>query len=49
VHNPVHMTAWPDEDRRSRIVFIVDGIDPDLVRRSLTAFNGLGVQSAERV
>ncbi len=49
VHNPVHMTAWPDEDRRSHIVFIVDGIDPDLVRRSLTAFNGLGVQAAERV
>jgi G3E family GTPase len=49
VHNPVHMTAWPDEDRRSRIVFIVDGIDPDLVRRSLTAFNGLGVQAPERV
>ncbi len=49
VHNPVHMTAWPDEDRRSRIVFIVDGIDPDLVRRSLTAFNGLSVQAPERV
>jgi G3E family GTPase len=43
VHNPVHMTAWPDADRRSRIVFIVDGLDPDLVRRSLAAFNGLGM------
>ncbi len=49
VHNPVHMTAWPGDDRRSRIVFIVDGIDPDLVRRSLTAFNGLGAHAAERV
>lgn len=49
VHNPVHMAAWPDEDRRSRIVFIVDGLDPDLVRRSLTAFNGLGARAAERV
>jgi G3E family GTPase len=48
VHNPVHMAAWPDEDRRSRIVFIVDGLDPDLIRRSLAAFNGLGVLSAER-
>jgi G3E family GTPase len=38
VHNPVHMTGWPDDDRRSRIVFIVDGLDPDLVRRSLAAF-----------
>jgi G3E family GTPase len=43
VHDPVHMTAWPDEDRRSRIVFIVDGVDPELVRRSLAAFNGLGL------
>jgi G3E family GTPase len=42
VHNPVHMTSWPDGDRRSRIIFIVDGIDPELIRRSLAAFNGLG-------
>jgi G3E family GTPase len=44
VHNPVHMGAWPDDDCRSRVVFIVDGIDPDLVRRSLAAFNGLGAR-----
>jgi G3E family GTPase len=43
VHNPVHMAAWPDTDRRSRVVFIVDSLDPDLVRRSLAAFNGLAV------
>ncbi len=49
VHDPVHLPAWPDEDRRSRIVFIVDGIDPNLVRRSLAAFNGLGISRAERV
>ena len=48
VHNPVHMTTWPDADRRSRIVFIVDGIDPDLVRRSLTAFNGLAMPAVFR-
>jgi G3E family GTPase len=42
VHDPVHMGAWPDSDRRSRVVFIVDGLDPDLIRRSLAAFNGLG-------
>jgi G3E family GTPase len=46
VHNPVHMAAWPDADRRSRIVFILDGLDPDLVRRSLTAFNGLATATA---
>jgi G3E family GTPase len=49
VHNPVHMTGWPDEDRRSHIVFIVDGIDPDLVRRSLAAFNALVTPQAARV
>ena len=49
VHNPVHMTGWPDEDRRSRIVFIVDEIDPDLVRRSLAAFNRLDLPQAKRV
>jgi len=46
VHNPVHMAAWPDADRRSRVVFIVNGLDPDLIRRSLSAFNGLGARSS---
>jgi G3E family GTPase len=49
VHDPVHMTGWPDRDRRSRIVFVVDGIDPDLVRRSLAAFNGLAVPQSGRI
>jgi G3E family GTPase len=49
VHNPVHMAGRPDEDRRSRIVFIVDEIDLDLVRRSLAAFNGLVMPQAKRV
>ena len=47
VHNPVHMAGWPDADHRSRIVFIVDGIDPALVRRSLAAFNVLGLSAGE--
>lgn len=38
VHTPVHMERWPDEDRRSRIVFIVDGLDADLLKRSFEAF-----------
>ena len=38
VHAPRHLDAWPDGDRRSRIVFIVRGLDPALVRRSLRAF-----------
>ncbi len=43
VHPPMHMTAWPDEDRRSRLVFIVDGLDRVAVERSLMAFAGLGM------
>lgn len=42
VHPPVHMAGWPGGDRRSRIVFIVDGLDPDRIRRSLAAFHALG-------
>lgn len=40
VHPPVHMRAWPDMDRRSRIVFIVQGLDPAAVERSLQTFLG---------
>jgi G3E family GTPase len=42
VHSPVHMQAWPEGSRHSRIVFIVDGIDPALIIRSFNAFNALG-------
>jgi len=38
VHPPVHMAAWPDGDRRSRLVFIVDGLERSAVERSLVAF-----------
>jgi G3E family GTPase len=39
VHPPTHMTAWPDTDRRSRLVFIVKGIAPTAIERSLRAFS----------
>jgi G3E family GTPase len=38
VHPPRHMPAWPDDDRRSRLVFIVDGLDQAAIERSLSAF-----------
>ena len=41
IHKPVHLRAWPDGDTRTRIVFIVDGLDPALVMRSFHAFCGL--------
>lgn len=51
VHKPTHMAAWPDADRRSRLVFIVDGLDPGVLERSLRAFMGVpasaSLQAAE--
>jgi G3E family GTPase len=38
VHPPIHMAAWPDADRRSRLVFIVDGLERSAIERSLEAF-----------
>jgi G3E family GTPase len=39
VHPPEHLDAWPDDDRRSRIVFIGRGFTADELSRSLLAFN----------
>ena len=41
VHPPAHLDAWPDADRRSRIVFITRGIERAAVARSLAAFQRL--------
>ena len=39
VHPPVHLDAWPDGDRRSRLVFIGSRLDRDELIRSLAAFD----------
>jgi G3E family GTPase len=41
VHPPVHMDHWPDANRASRLVFIVDGLDERRIRESLAAFTAL--------
>lgn len=46
VHPPFHMTDWPSDDRTSRIVFIVDGLDVGVLKRSLQAFTR-GLTAAE--
>jgi G3E family GTPase len=38
VHSPDHLPGWPDDDRSSRIVFIVRGLSRDIIERSLAAF-----------
>ncbi len=39
VHPPVHLEAWPDDDRRSRLVFIGRGFTADELTASLRAFD----------
>ena len=41
VHPPHHLNAWPDGDRRSRLVFIARGLDPAVIERSFRAFSGV--------
>jgi G3E family GTPase len=37
VHPPAHLDAWPDDDCRSRLVFIARGIEPRQLEASLRA------------
>ncbi len=41
VHPPMHLDAWPDGARRSRLVFIVKDMDRAPIERSLAVFNAL--------
>ena len=36
-HPPVQLDSWPDDERRSRIVFITRGLDQDIVENMLSA------------
>ena len=38
VHPPTHLERWPDDDHRSRIVFIGRDLDGDALEASLAAF-----------
>jgi len=49
VHPPTHMTGWPDDDRRSRIVFITRGIGRERIEASLAAFNALANPAAATI
>jgi G3E family GTPase len=37
-HPPVLLPAWPDEDRRTRIVFITRDLPQEMIEQSLAAF-----------
>lgn len=41
MHPPARLSAWPDDDHRTRLVMIVRDLDPDVVRRLFAAFMGV--------
>ena len=45
VHPPVHLDAWPDGDRRTRLVFIGLRLERAELERSLAAFDRAAVRS----
>jgi G3E family GTPase len=40
IHPPIHLDSWPDEDRASRLVFVVEDLDASAVQGSLFGFLG---------
>ena len=40
MHPPAILDAWPDEDRRTRLVFICRDLSADFVERLFNAFTG---------
>lgn len=48
-HPPRRLPAWPDEDRRTRLVVIGKGIDGELIRRLYDALSGVpGLDTPDR-
>lgn len=41
VHPPVPLPAWPDAERRSRLVFITRGMEHQLIENTLLKFTGV--------
>jgi G3E family GTPase len=48
VHSPRHLGAWPDGDRRLRLVFIARGLDPAVIERSFRAFSSIHIPPIAR-
>jgi len=38
IHEPITLERWPDDDRRSRLVFITRGLERDTIERTFDAF-----------
>lgn len=48
VHPPARLDAWPDGDRRTRIIFIVRDIERELVERTLARFASIDADKIKR-
>jgi G3E family GTPase len=48
IHPPSHLADWPDADRRSKLVFITQGLESSLIERSMRAFGVFGEGPASR-
>lgn len=46
-HPPVPLPAWPSEDRRSRLVFITQDVDREVVERTFEALRQALPQAGE--
>jgi len=46
LHPPVRLPAWPDEDRRSRLVCVTRDLEPSVVQRLFDAFLGIPAPDA---
>ena len=44
IHPPVRLAAWPDQDRRTRVVFITQNIPQAALQNSLDALTGQAAQ-----
>jgi G3E family GTPase len=49
IHAPEHLPEWPDADHRSRLVFILHGLEPFAIERSLQAFQRLLGSSGSQI
>ncbi|MFC5066818.1 CobW family GTP-binding protein [Flaviflagellibacter deserti] len=48
-HPPVRLDSWPDDDHRTRIVVIGDGLDADVIAKLYDAFAGVpGAEPPDR-
>lgn len=41
VHAPTHLQNWTEGPGQSRLVFIMEGLSPEMLRRSFAAFTGI--------